>query len=1068
MANGQQSDFGQGSLGTSDLTVRLRSRKTVSGTAEAPLSGQQIGLSQGTLLKSGLVALTGSSSSVFAGSVSAPVQWQGQSSGAMIWDEVLAHLEARTSLIRALPLQSSGSTDANLAGRQPANVGVAPGSATGYIISIDSSVKPRGMAGSMLHSISGQSDEDAVGLFINLSEDLLTQIGANDEVFFQFRVRFDTNYINEVIAGAQANSSTVGGSVAIDGLTPGNPTSVQVNAHGLATGDWIFLYGTNMVATKHKLEKVTVTDANNFTVPINSTGQAFGSGHINYTRKITGITKAANGVVTTDVPHGFPVGQYALIRCDGMTELDYHVVRIVSTPTSSSFETDVDTTSYGTFTEGAACFVTTTSNKLAVISAGDTATVIESSCTRNDVVLMGDYFQRRFPFVYHACGTYEALAVRPGGGVNQFHSEFANSTDEQALALVAPEVPSGVEKFFADEWHTIQVAFTFGDQDGLTPGSHTQPPAGPYDLHHCRVRMWLSREDGRQILLHDIGDDDVVNYWNQSATDLILRGGEHNGVAWRLQEIGKFWLTRFQTGKLRTQKHPAIKSWDSQWIAAREFIPDRIDEVAWKPSAGSFNEVAGSNTMLDVGSSPTAGQNQITVLDNWNSAVYAKDVGPYGALVNLGSGHDNTHDAVYGQIIAALAAEKEWKQIFPLSDQSAFSENSESGSDPEGGIPLGVESSPTPPHNYDTLCYIPASVYGNTQGAVCYPMLSAVGVASIPRYWAWFLDLDNAGTEDDCVWEKAPVSSQPDTGVVFRSGRNSTVFDPVGGCVWCLAGGGGGSTHIGKLRKSAGAWGWDTYAHGSGSYDANGELIGGFCQSLDCVIWFTPESGGGPKLHIWKPSVDRTTGTFYYNVSYTGTAPTQLMGMEWCPHPNVQKFYGMEFNRGGSLTYGSITISNGSPAVVTLTGGQTLPPEGSKWFLESDSGAVPPSPLSVSGGYFVRNPSGTTFNISATPTGALINTTSAGSGLHRAVYAYALGHELRTLTPPASLLNGGGTPNPWAFGLETLTAEGGAVIGNDSRNERYNAMRWVWAAKSFAWPNRLNGSTNYLRPAAAT
>ena len=574
--------------------------------------------------------------------------------------------------------------------------------------------------------------------------------------------------------------------------------------------------------------------------------------------------------------------------------------------------------------------------------------------------------------------------------------------------------------------------------------------------------MWFAREDGRQILVQDISSSTPVNWWNPSGVDLILRGGEQNG-SWRIQELGKIWLTAFMTGKLFTQVHDTIRRYDSQLIVAREFIPDRIDIVDWAPAPGTFNEITNGNTMQDEGSSPP-GQNQITVLDNWNSAIYAKDVGPYGAYINMGSGHTNSHDAVYAQILSALESACDWKQIFPLSDASAFTENNEAGSNPEGGIPPGVESSPVPPHNYDELVYIPAAAYGNQKGAACYVQLSAIGSfpeLDGPRRWTWFLNLDNAGTVNPCVWAKGPAGP---SGNVSAASENSAVFDPVGNCVWMI--GKGPRTHIGKLAKVGGVWGWTEMVHGvGGAYNTGQGLAGGYCPALDCIVWFDPQTS---VLIIWKPSADRSTGTMYYDVPTTGTEPTRQVGMEWCPHPSVQKFYGMELHRGaGSLAYGTITISNASPAVVTLTGGQTLPPEGVKIFLDTND--TLPSPLSIGGGgYFVRNPSGSSFNLSSTQTGALINTTTPGAGSHRAFYAYAIGHQLRTLTPPATLLGGGGTPNSWTWGSETLTPAGGATIGNDSINERYNALRWVWAAKSFAWSTRLNGKTNFLRPAGAT
>jgi hypothetical protein len=69
MAGGQQSDFGQGSFGNNNNSVRLRSKKSGGGSASAELSGQQVSVSAGTLGRSRTKALTGSASTFSGGTV---------------------------------------------------------------------------------------------------------------------------------------------------------------------------------------------------------------------------------------------------------------------------------------------------------------------------------------------------------------------------------------------------------------------------------------------------------------------------------------------------------------------------------------------------------------------------------------------------------------------------------------------------------------------------------------------------------------------------------------------------------------------------------------------------------------------------------------------------------------------------------------------------------------------------------------------------------------------------------------------------------------------------------------
>ena len=76
----------------------------------------------------------------------------------------------------------------------------------------------------------------------------------------------------------------------------------------------------------------------------------------------------------------------------------------------------------------------------------------------------------------------------------------------------------------------------------------------------------------------------------------------------------------------------------------------------------------------------------------------------------------------------------------------------------------------------------------------------------------------------------------------------------------------------------------------------------------------------------------------------------------------------------------TITISNASPGLVTLTSNTTTPlPDGTAIMFET-AGALP-TPLTPFTVYYVKYLTPTTFNLSATYGGAAINTTSAGSGV---------------------------------------------------------------------------------------
>lgn len=97
---------------------------------------------------------------------------------------------------------------------------------------------------------------------------------------------------------------------------------------------------------------------------------------------------------------------------------------------------------------------------------------------------------------------------------------------------------------------------------------------------------------------------------------------------------------------------------------------------------------------------------------------------------------------------------------------------------------------------------------------------------------------------------------------------------------------------------------------------------------------------------------------------------------------------------------GVATITNASPAVVTITGNSLQ--NGDPIFFTT-TGTLPTG-LSLATKYFVKGVSGSTFNVSATPGGTNINTTGAGSGTHTGVNApwegTAVGNGTTTFTLP--------------------------------------------------------------------
>jgi len=97
----------------------------------------------------------------------------------------------------------------------------------------------------------------------------------------------------------------------------------------------------------------------------------------------------------------------------------------------------------------------------------------------------------------------------------------------------------------------------------------------------------------------------------------------------------------------------------------------------------------------------------------------------------------------------------------------------------------------------------------------------------------------------------------------------------------------------------------------------------------------------------------------------------------------------------------AVTINEGAPAVVTWQGSTQTPPvaipaAGAAIVFNADVGGVLPSPLVEFTTYYVVNPTADSFNLSATPGGSLITTTSVGSGLYTGT-VYGSNNPIKTI-----------------------------------------------------------------------
>lgn len=464
---------------------------------------------------------------------------------------------------------------------------------------------------------------------------------------------------------------------------------------------------------------------------------------------------------------------------------------------------------------------------------------------------------------------------------------------------------------------------------------------------------------------------------------------------------------------------------------------------SWVPSAGGRVKI-GANTMDDVKQIPAGGNATAfeiaALIEQWQTSIFAADVGDYGAILQWGAGHGRYQNGVYQFKPADDAENCLWSRIKDCSSDADASLNDYEGDATTGELSDGT---PSAPHVYDEQVYVPASVMGNTSGSLVQCQLRATGVNGNAKFWAWAYDIGVGNSAS--AWSKA-TNVTPSNELI-----GSGVYDSTRGVIWYLAGGSLGS--IGKLDPTTMTWA--SIAHAESIFIGS-TTVGGYCPTLDCVVWWfadTTLDAGNGVLYIWKPNEAGTDGTLTVDATQSGTPPEYTSGLEWCSHASVQKFYGFPYRSR------NVTITIASPGVVTWTAHGL--PENTEVRIIALSGSLPTGIVDGTT-YFVRNPTTDTFEVAATSGGASINTTGSQSGTHRGLADYPVA-TAKTLTPPASL------PGTWTWGAETFTAEGGAgAIANASINPRYNALRYAPNLKSFLWVNDWLGEVDVLRPAAAT
>lgn len=153
--------------------------------------------------------------------------------------------------------------------------------------------------------------------------------------------------------------------VALTSMTRGATTAIVSAAnHLLATGDLVRIYsGVTMTQLNGLVFRVTVTNATDFTIPVdssawaaNGTGgflQKVSPGLFNpYRNEVVGISVAANAIVSTARAHGYQIGDIVRLHVPpqfGMIQADKQQVTITATPSAVTFTTNMNSLAYTAF-----------------------------------------------------------------------------------------------------------------------------------------------------------------------------------------------------------------------------------------------------------------------------------------------------------------------------------------------------------------------------------------------------------------------------------------------------------------------------------------------------------------------------------------------------------------------------------------------------------------------------------------------------------------------------------------------------------------------------------------------
>lgn len=177
-----------------------------------------------------------------------------------------------------------------------------------------------------------------------------------------------------------------------------------------------------------------------------------------------------------------------------------------------------------------------------------------NSCTEMHLVVQ-NFWQQRFPSMYHGCWVYEQL--------EDYLPAIPDYTHQNAMQnCLHYGDKSGCFYYYPNEWMTFQVHVKLGPWSPSARDANT----GTYraGFTDSTVEFWVAREGEPAVLVH-------------RETGLVLRRGNYSDDWYNSAHdgrYGKLWLLPYHTYKDPTENHLTSYTWYDEVIISTQRIPD--------------------------------------------------------------------------------------------------------------------------------------------------------------------------------------------------------------------------------------------------------------------------------------------------------------------------------------------------------------------------------------------------------------------------------------------------------------------------------------------------------------